>query len=106
MNPLRLNAIRSGWLCDTSAELLEEVDRLRAIVGELPHTADGVAMFGGEDVWFPGEEKPGRVGGEAALPNLFMCGNRDWGAAVGECYSTKEAAYAAEAAAAAMEADK
>lgn len=35
--------------------LVEEVERLRAIVDRLPKTADGVRVFHGDKIWYPGD---------------------------------------------------
>ena len=68
------------------AELERENTALKAIVDRLPHTADGVVVWSGDEVWFPGLATP------LILQDTGMAIDAENGAEVGECYSTKEAA--------------
>lgn len=64
---------------------------------KLPKTADGVPVVLGDPVWFPGVPTPLFVGGsECPAANPYMASNNEDGADVSECYSTREAAQAAE----------
>ncbi len=78
-----------------AARLIEqqqaEIERLQAIVDDLPHFADGTVAHAGDDAWYPGERDSGTVVDEG-----WMVSSDDWGAETCECYPTKE--DAAEAA--------
>lgn len=86
------------------ADQMAEIERLRAIVDKLPKMADGVAVVGGETVYanpeniFPRSVGKYRVlsGGEKATdaPWIF-CGKPNT-IDIDECYSTRQAAEAAE----------
>ena len=97
----RLEAMKEG-VGIRIADLEAEIERLRAIVARLPHTADGVPVLGGDKVYAGPQNvratiaSPYRVcehGGKATdAPWVY------WGPPnvidISDCYSTREAAEA------------
>ena len=71
--------------------LQAEVERLQEERRSLPHFADDVIAYPGMESWRPDEDTPGIVNSGG-----WTCGNEEWGAETCECFSTREAAEAAE----------
>lgn len=93
---IRLRDIRTTHA--DAREAADEIERLRAIVGRLPKTADGVPVVSGDKVyWFshydpskPILELTFRNGQSASLHNPYRESHH-----VCRCYSTRAAAEAA-----------
>lgn len=64
------------------------IEKLQAIANKVSKTADGIPVYHGMKVWLPTDREPLTVGVTAA--------NERGPAGVGSCYSTQEAAEAAE----------
>ena len=101
MTKKRLAEIRAkvndGSLCrervfDFEAEqLIDEIDRLRAIVDKLPKTADGVAMVPGDAIWVITDD----MGIQADLVDEPRAEKYN-AHLVSDCFSTEAAARAAK----------
>jgi hypothetical protein len=61
---------------------------LKAFVDKLPKTKDGVPVYHGMEVWYPGEH-------ESEVVEIHAAGESGYDA-VGSCYSTKKAAEQAK----------
>jgi regulator of replication initiation timing len=83
-----------------NAQLQLENERLRAIVDKLPKTADGMAVFIDDKVYHPDYDVPGQVDYADSIWMAHFnpdCKGSEWaGVAIRNCYSTREAAEAAE----------
>ena len=87
------NGHRKYWKADINHladEAATEIERLRAEIERLPKTKDGVSVVPGMEVWhrdWEGRVQPETGGWASPWPAVLAC-----------CYSTREAAEAAEAA--------
>ena len=82
-------AMCPACLAQTCAEQAGKIERLQAVVAKLPKTADGVRVVPGMTVYhrdWQGKVTEERTSWAPPYPKVFCC-----------CYSTREAAEAAEA---------
>jgi hypothetical protein len=76
-------------------EAADELERLRAIEGKMPKTADGVAIMYGDWVWYSRKRFRPNLD-TLTIPCAVPVGEGGWrDLHVSECYSTREAAEAA-----------
>jgi DNA repair exonuclease SbcCD ATPase subunit len=101
--PLRSSATKPQ--CDEQSvvpgaveALMRRVAELEAVVNQLPKTADGVPCIPGETpLWHRSHiDRQGHVDDKGNAAFYYGCGEYRY-EAVGDCYSTREAAQAAKA---------
>ncbi len=75
------------------SRVLDKLSAAEKVVDALPKFADGVIATHGDKGWCPGEKEPGTFN---AASTVVWGDDGDWYGGVRGCYSTREAAKAAE----------